>query len=205
MNNKTKLIGGIILILIIIGAVIHFAPSSKSVKGISLGINQPNTNFTTVGSKALVLGEGCSSEYGNCTAGATIDQSGNTDTGYSQNGIGLSMIPETVTGVFNSGTTTPCAILTPNATTTLWDASIRPTIASTTATITIASSTTAFATTSLIASGSIAGLTPYTWDAGINNSVLAPSTWVVFGLSNYALPTTGYVFTGVCEITVQTI
>lgn len=98
---------------------------------------------------------------------------------------GIFITPTRVTAL-TQATTTPCAIQSPNATTTLMSAALVETVSSTTAsTITLATSTTAFATTSLITTATIGANAQgeLTWDAGANNSTISPNTWLVFGQS----------------------
>lgn len=125
-------------------------------------------------------------------SGSTQSQSDVTTSNFTtvsaQNGMslgGIFITPTRITALAQA-TTTPCAIQSPNATTTLMSAALLETVSSTTAsTITLATSTTAFATTSLITTINIgAGAQgELTWDAGANNSTVSPSTWVVFGQS----------------------
>lgn len=85
-----------------------------------------------------------------------------------------------------TATTTPCAILSPAATTTLAYFSYRDNVGTTTASVlTLATSTSAYATTSVIATYSYAAnaQVTYSWDPGGNNGQVAPSTYVVVGLS----------------------
>jgi len=105
------------------------------------------------------------------------------------------------------GTTTPCAIQSPNATTSLQSASALFTVASsTTNVITIATSTNAFATTSLGVTANIASGAQGTINfAGTNASVLAPSTWVVVGMAGGLGGASLNVPVGVCTATFQVL
>lgn len=100
-----------------------------------------------------------------------------------------------------TATTTICAIQSPfAATSTLVSTTLNITTGtSTAATITLATSTTAFATTSLITTftvGSGAQATP-NWDGGVNNSLVAPNGWVVYGAAGAANP--GFTYGGTCN------
>lgn len=106
-----------------------------------------------------------------------------------------------------SGTTTPCAILSPSATSTLLSFTFMPTVGTTTAsTLTLATSTTAYATTSALAGASAVSYTPtraYSWAAGKDDSIVYPSTYLVLGLAA-GTASGGHVMTGVCVANFQT-
>ena len=97
-----------------------------------------------------------------------------------------------------SATTTPCAIQSPAATSSLIYGGMFISVGTTTATVLdMATSTTAFATTTAIAGtknvpSGWQGSIDSNWDPGNNTStsslIFAPSTWVVFGERGVAEP-----------------
>lgn len=100
-----------------------------------------------------------------------------------------------------TATTTPCAILSPAATTTLESFTLNVTTGTSTAgLITIATSTTAYATTSLVTSKTIASGAQGTvnWHAGVDNGLVSPSTYVVAGVQGVAY---GFTYIGTCSAT----
>lgn len=125
----------------------------------------------------------------------TIDSSGNlSTTGTITSSAGaLTSTAQTINGVtttfsrlssMTAATTTPCAILSPAATTTLESLVASITVGtSTAATLTFATSTTAFATTSLIAQKTVGANVGVIFDfhPAKDNSVISPSTYVVLG------------------------
>lgn len=147
----------------------------------------------------------------NNKSGSTQSQSDITTSNFTtvsaQNGMSLGGIFITPTRIttLTQATTTVCAIQSPNATTSLMNASLLETVSSTTAsTITLATSTTAFATTSLITTATIgAGAQgQLTFDGGSNNTVVSPNTWLVFGQSG-GIGT--FSPTGVCSVLLESI
>lgn len=93
-------------------------------------------------------------------------------------------------GALNTGTTTVCAIQAPNATSTLVNGYIQENTSSTTAsTITVAKSSTAFATTTLINSVAVSANNQATILAASTtvsaleqtNRIFSPGQWLVFG------------------------
>jgi len=112
----------------------------------------------------------------------------------SSNSITLSVERQSMT----SGTTTPCAILSPAATTTLESFTMSLSTGTSTApTITLATSTTAYATTSVIVTQAIGAGRPFSWASGVNNSLISPSTYVVLGAAGIG-GTGGFVWAGTC-------
>ena len=97
------------------------------------------------------------------------------------------------TETLKTATTTPCALLSPAATSTLMTASISFKVSSTTAsTVTLAKATTAYATTTLLASAALAANAQGTLVASTTASggatldgtnVFGPSQWLVVGMA----------------------
>lgn len=115
-------------------------------------------------------------------------------------------------GTLKQATTTPCAIQSPSATSTLESAAIRIDTASTTATTwDIAQAATAYATTTAIGTPYIVGanaqatIQASTSPAAGAATVLAPNTWIVFGaragITSGDTAGTGFVPSGVCRAT----
>jgi len=111
---------------------------------------------------------------------------------------------------FTAATTTICAIQSPVATSTLVSASWQiNTGTSTAATIDMGTSTTRYATTTnLVAAKSVAsGARGYaTWSSAggsVDDSVMAPSTWVVVKTAGAGLG--GYTYDGTCQATFEQI
>jgi hypothetical protein len=95
--------------------------------------------------------------------------------------VGMTARRQTLT----AATTTPCSILSPNATTSLIFADLNITTGTSTATYwQMGTSTNAFATTSISATYSVAsGVTPaliFDPTSGIDSSIVAPNTYVVW-------------------------
>jgi hypothetical protein len=103
-----------------------------------------------------------------------------------------------------AATTTPCAIQNPSSTASssiVWFGANLSTATSTAGSYVVGTSTTAFATTTtMIGITAIgAGNTPtITWDPGVNNSVLGPSQWIVFGIAATGSVNYGYTYGGTC-------
>lgn len=107
------------------------------------------------------------------------------------------------TTALTQATTTPCAIASPNATSSLTSMALFLSVSSTTASIvTFATSTTAFATTSLVMTQSVGANAQanLVWNGGANNSVVSPNTFVVVGMAG---GTGTFTPSGVCEATFQ--
>lgn len=108
--------------------------------------------------------------------------------------------------VLTTATTTPCAIQSPAATSTLVSTSFNITTGtSTAATLTLATSTTPYATTSLITTftvGSGAQATP-NWDGGNNNALVSPNTYLVYGAAGAANP--GFTYIGTCNAVFRSV
>lgn len=196
--NYLKYIGMGLIGLLALYGLYNLVPKQNHVGAIST----VTSNTTNLAARSLVLGENCHTSYGPCTLASVIDSSSNTDTGFVDNGIGISYVRQASV----SGTTTPCNVLSPAATTTLNGFAFTPIVGTTTsATATIATSTSPNATTSLIAT--VSGYVPnvaITWEGGVNNTVVSPSTYVVLGLAAGSA-TGGFVMTGTCTATFQTI
>jgi hypothetical protein len=107
----------------------------------------------------------------------------------------------------NTATTTPCALQTPTtATTTLADGF---TLAITTATssagtFAIGTSTTAFATSTSLASQPLAAnaLNTFVITPGSNLGILAPGTWITVGVSGVSY---GYTYGGACTAVLRSV
>jgi hypothetical protein len=102
-----------------------------------------------------------------------------------------------------AATTTPCAILSPNATTTLDNATLLETISSTTASsVYIATSTNPAATTTTLVTQSVSAnaQTSAAYFGASSASIVPPLTYVVFGQSG---GTGTFSPTGVCTATFQ--
>lgn len=103
-------------------------------------------------------------------------------------------------------TSTPCVIQNPNSSTsTITNLSFQVTTGTTTSGfVTIATSTSPNATTSLITTGTIGsnaqGL--ITWDGGINNNMIPGFGYVVFGVSGIS---SGFSYNGTCSAVFQSI
>lgn len=133
-------------------------------------------------------------------------------TNYSAVGIGINdrYVVQTARRLpLTTGTTTPCAIQSPSATSTLeWTDADITTATSTAITWTIATSTTAFATSSVLTqftpvTSSLYTLVWYpTTTSGAllatSTGLLPPSSWVVFGASGI-VGTGGLVTSGSCQ------
>lgn len=107
-------------------------------------------------------------------------------------------------GTLRAATTTPCALMSPPATSTLLVGTLQVLVGTSTATTwSIAKATTAFATTTNfatvpVASGQVGTSTVPVLANGAG--VFAPSTFLVFGLQGFNLNTTpGINFTGSCQ------
>lgn len=194
MNNFIKS-NSVALVALVIAAIALFLPVSKTVSpapALLGAVNSQNTtNFTTVGARNLTIGEGCQNGYGSVTC---IGNGAVSAGDFSLNQI----IATSTRQNFVLATTTPCSIMSPAATSSLifWDANITLGT-STAATYVLATSTTAFATTSLISNAFGIGANvggSLTWDPGVNNSVVSPSTWVVMSVNS---PATGQ--SGTCQ------
>lgn len=125
---------------------------------------------------------------GGTTNADSVSLNGSLTLGADNNGNGVTDFA--TRQVLTTASTTPCAILSPSATTTLVSTSLN--IASSSASIsnfTLATSTTAYATTSLIASISVAANAKGTpnWDGGVNNSLVSPNTYIVWGVGGGAV------------------
>lgn len=109
-----------------------------------------------------------------------------------------------------SGTTTPCAIQNPTgATSTIESAGFMVTTSTSTAmTWVIGTTTSAFATSSNLTSGTFAtnAQALLTYDASSNTNVIGPTGWIVFGSgATVGIGTGGVIFQGICQATFQSI
>lgn len=110
-------------------------------------------------------------------------------------------------------TTTPCAIKSPAATSTLIISELRINVGTSTATTwTAATSTTAFATTTLfvptisLASGAQGTMTAATTTLSNNpDNVFKPNTWLVWGVAGINNVVDATKLTGICQATFETI
>lgn len=100
-----------------------------------------------------------------------------------------------------TATTTLCAIQSPAATSSLMFAAwVINTGTSTAATIDLATSTTAFATTTNLVAATVVGSSgkgAVSWSSAGTNGVLAPNTWVVTKTAGAGL--SGYTYGGTCD------
>lgn len=102
--------------------------------------------------------------------------------------------------VMTSPSQTPCAIKSPNATTTLERHTINITVGSSTAaTLSLATSTTATATTTNLATYTLTANTQNTYSfAGTSGAgIVPPNTWIVLGAAGG--PANGHQLTGTCS------
>ena len=200
MNTlKNYGLGGVALVIAIFALFLPVPSSAPSSRAGAIQQNQ--TTYDSVGSQSLLLGANCNNGLSSgCVKGAVIDHSGNTNVGMSNDGIGISYVRQpfantagwATTTVWTAGmaTTTPCSILSPAATTTIDDFSIDFTVGtSTTATVSVASSTSAFSTTTtgyttLISGSGLTGTGNLTWTpTAVNTNVVPPSTYITTSLA----------------------
>jgi hypothetical protein len=123
--------------------------------------------------------------------------------GADANGNGITFTPTRKT--LTSATTTPCAILSPSSTSTIESVVFNITTAtSTTGVFTLATSTTPYATTSLIATFTVTSGAQATlnWDGGNNNALVAPNTYIVFGVQGVPY---GFTYGGTCSAVVRSV
>lgn len=102
---------------------------------------------------------------------------------------------------FVSPTTTPCALRSPNATTTIERATVNVTTGSSTAaTLSLATSTTAFATTTNLATYTLTASTQntYSFTAAAGTGIVPPLTFLVLGAAGG--PANGHQLTGTCSV-----
>lgn len=173
MTSKSQWVALIAVAIIAVGGF-FFPRTSQPFGSVQSGVDVTTTSFTTLSSA----------------------------NGISNGGIFTTAVRS---AALTQATTTPCAIQGPNATSTVASASLLLTVSSSTASvITIATGANAFATTTLLGSGSIAANAMGTiFAAGTSTqAVLAPSQWVVFGMSG-GIGT--FSPTGVCEATFQVL
>lgn len=104
-----------------------------------------------------------------------------------------------------TATTTPCAVRSPSATSTLLSASVQINVATSTATTwTLAKATTGFATTTALSvfslgSGELGTLTYSATTTGVDTKdVISPNTFLVWGAAGFA-PAGTTLLTGVCQ------
>ena len=176
MSNKTIALVAAVLVLTV-GFLTYFAARTS---GIVAGAMQSGTDITTT----------------NYTTASFTN-------GYSVGGIFMTALRNPS---LTQATTTVCAIQSPNATTTVQDASLFLTVSSTTAsTVTIASASTPYATTTYLGSFAVAANAQAALLAAATSSmnfVLGPSQYVVFGMAG---GTGTFSPAGVCEAVFQVI
>jgi hypothetical protein len=232
MNTlKNYGLGGVALVIAIFAL---FLPTASSIPQARVGsIQQNQTTYDSLGSNSLLIGANCNNGLSSgCVKGAVIDHLGNANVGISADGMGISFVRQpfantigwaTTTG-WSTGqaTTTPCSILSPAATSTIDDFSIDFTVGtSTTATVSVASSTSAFSTTTtgyttLISAGTIAaGTGNLTWTpTAVNTNVVPPSTYITTSLQgattygnagSVGIKDPGFQVSGACTAVFRTI
>ncbi len=195
MKNKILVGAGIIAVIFLFLAFNSghtTIPSIPNVRGTS-NFDALQTDTTlTVGTSATI-GSGL-------TLTGAIVQNGITSTSSRQAIIGSTVA---------TASTTLCAIQVPAATSTLTSFGLNITTSTSTATGFVMGTTTAnfVATTSI--SSLFTGLIPantkntFSFDPSNNNNILAPSSWILVGVSGGAGVTYGYVFGGTCQATFQ--
>lgn len=162
-------------------------------------------SVTTIGDASTSFTDGLIVGGGTYTVNPALTVIGNqaiSGSIYYQGSINASSTLTSFSGTVALSSTTPCAIQSPAATSSLAFGSLQITTPTTTAsTWVMATSSTAFATTTALVTEVIGsgGYGSITWDAGASNSLMAPSTWVVFGASNYGVPSSGIVVSGRCQ------
>jgi hypothetical protein len=132
--------------------------------------------------------------------GATTNYTSiHVDNGIDNNGVYTTAVSKALA----TATTTPCAVLSPNATSTMMFSTFNVTTSTSTAvTLTVATSTTAFATTTVLnafslASGAQGMFTQLSTSSA--GAVMAPSTYVVWGVAGFA-PADTAKFLGKCSV-----
>lgn len=116
----------------------------------------------------------------------------------------------TTTAGIGFATSTPCAIQSPAATSTIINVSFQANLlgTSTVAQMSIGTSTTnsAFATSSsiFVSSPTLGNQPSITFDPTTNNGILGPNTWVVWGIQGGGL-LTGFQINGTCTLATQTL
>ncbi len=206
-NLKTNIIAGIAILGCILGLIGVFHKPSQSFGGINNGgsagsaagvtisanttlpngYQTPNpSTFDYLVSRGFLIAQGIFG-YGNGTSVPTYQQVNRM--------------------VLNTATSTPCALQNPfNATSTMIDGIVFNVSVSTSSagTLDFATSTSAFATTSLFSTIAAAANTQGTYTALPNSGfTVAPNGWVVVGVHGTSLG--GYSYGGSCQATFQTI
>lgn len=153
----------------------------------------PTNKFVLVGLTALIVGLAvfafAKPKVITQTLGATPGAD-NYNECTSQNGVQTCMYKRALA----TATTTPCSILSPSATSTLAFATLRTSVATSTATTwTLAKATSAYATTTRLglfslASGAFGTMSASTTPSGVVTAtddlqVIAPNTWLVWGVA----------------------
>lgn len=192
MSKNLKIFGAIAAVLLVIGVGYYILSPRNSVKAVTNG----STSSVSGGWWVQASNSGDTLTVGTSTQWSVS----NTNYAVTDNGVTTTYFRAASV----SGTSTPCAVQSPAATSTIGGFTFMPTVGtSTSATLTLATSTTAFATSSLMYTN--VAYTPtgaFTWEGGPNNTVIYPSTWIVMGLAstiaNGGAGQFGFVMSGVC-------
>ena len=181
MNNKKIIFSGLVVVLILAAIIGIFISKGKS-GNVSAVTVTPTTNLTSLGVNSLAVGIGCSD--GN----TSVACNGNTTALEVHGGLQEDFRSIAMT----TATSTPCAFLSPAATSSLnyFSAVVSSSTAVTSTTYVLATSTTQYATSSLItrfgtaATGALPASAQgtFTWGIGDTNNVVNPSTYVVLGV-----------------------
>lgn len=183
---KSNILALVALVIAIIAVVIVISlhGSSQSFGSISGSVSDPNeTNFTTIGTKAISIGNKCQDGF---SSSGCIGNGQTTlgDLAFNQ------VIATSSRQQATAATTTPCSILSPAATSSLafWDFNVSTAggLSSTTL-IELGTSTNPATLGSGFASGmSIPTSTPafVSYDPGTNTSLVPPSTYVITGITS---------------------
>lgn len=186
MENKTAIGLALVAILIAIGALLHSGGSSKSFGAVATGPGCGGSVTCLLGdfyASASVTGNTLVSLTTALVPGTLFLGGATTATSMPINGNRSTLAVST---------TTPCAIQSPAATSTLQIGSVKFTVGTSTAmTVTMAKAATAFATTTLlgqavaIAAGAQGTLVASTTASNLvnNDFVFAPSQWFVVGVA----------------------
>lgn len=132
-----------------------------------------------------------------------ISLTGSLTIGADNNGNGVTDTASRKT--LTAATTTPCAILSPAATSTIVSTAFNATVStSSLGFFTLATSTTPYATTSLVSTMTLAANAEGTlnWDGGANNALIAPNTYLVYGVQGVAY---GYTYGGTCNAVFRSV
>lgn len=175
MTTANKIIGAIVALVLVVIVGLGFGHGQKQETPVAGAIN-PVTHF-----ESGVWWFNNTHYFGSAQQ-MSVDSSGNVVTAgtYSANGVTSTTFRSTMT----AATTTPCVLGPVTGTSTIEALVASITSGTTTAsTLTFATSTTPYATSSLIAQKTVAtgGQVTFDWHPVKDNSVIFPNTYVVLG------------------------